>query len=171
MYNESNGRHSPSEYKNMTFSVAVSWLVGRDVEYQIFNNFKQLFDTIIKVFKQYKKNPSVELNAHNTNKYDNHFLRKDLLYYYDMKVENYYLMTGTTDESNKDSLRIKDLTSKDKDGIILEKRVKSSINLELLFFLEGIKFQTVDNWVKTNSSKMLLVNVGLEYLKLLNKSE
>ena len=165
MYNESNGRHSPSEYKNMTFSVAVSWLIGRDVEYQIFNNFKQLFDTIIKVFKQYKKYPSVELNAHNTNKYDNHFLRKDLLYYYDMKVENYYLMTGTTDESNKDSLRIKDLTSKDKEGIILEKRVKSSINLELIFFLEGIKFQTVDNWVKTNSSiKMLgdkMKNLGV----------
>ena len=29
MYNESNGRHSPSEYKNMTFSVAVSWLIGQ----------------------------------------------------------------------------------------------------------------------------------------------
>ena len=75
-----------------------------------------------------------------------------------MKVENYYLMTGTTDESNKDSLRIKDLTSKDKEGIILEKRVKSSINLELIFFLEGIKFQTVDNWVKTNSSIKMLGN-------------
>src|SRR5699024_6919974 len=43
-----------------------------------------------------------------------------------------------------------------KKGIILEKRIKSSINLEMIFFLEGIQFETVDNWVKTNSSISML---------------
>src|SRR5699024_1976489 len=102
--------------------------------------------------------------AHNTNKYDNHYMRKDLLYYYPfMKVENYWLQTATTDESNKNSLKIKDIKAEDKKGIILEKRIKSSINLEMIFFLEGIKFETEDNWVKTNSSISML---GKKLLRL-----
>ena len=89
-YNEEAGREFPSKYKNMTYSVAVSWIENGRVEYGIFSNFKEMFDTIIDVFKNVGKKPTIELNAHNTNKYDNHFLRKDLLYYYDhVKVENY----------------------------------------------------------------------------------
>src|SRR5699024_98127 len=156
-YNEKSGRDQPTDYKNMTYSVAVSWIEKGIVEYEIFPNFKEMFDLIIEVYKPLKKKPAIELNAHNTNKYDNHFLRKDLLYYYPfMKVENYFLTTATTDESNENSLKIKDLKKKDKKGIILEKRIKSKINLEMVIFLEGIKFETVDNWVKTNSSIYML---------------
>src|SRR5699024_1847224 len=129
-YNEKAGKDFPSEYKNMTFSVAVSWIEKGIVEYEIFPSFKEMFDIIIEVYGNKKKVPNIFINAHNTNKYDNHFLRKDLLYYYPfMKVENYFLQTATTEESNKNSLRIKDLKNKDKKGIILEKRIKSSINL------------------------------------------
>src|SRR5690606_6168755 len=67
------------------------------------------------------------------------------------------------DLGNKNALKIKDLTSEDKKGIILEKRIKSSINLEMIFFLEGIKFETEDNWVKTNSSISML---GKKLLRL-----
>lgn len=170
-YNETNGSDFPSQYKNMTFSVAVSWIQGGIVEYEIFPNFKKMFDIIIEVYGKMKKKPNIELNAHNTNKYDNHFLRKDFLYYYPhMKVENFYINTGTTEESNKNSLRIKDLKSKDKEGIILEKRIKSSINLEMTFYLYGIKFETVDNWVKTNSSIKML-GKKLERLKVVTEDE
>lgn len=163
-YNESEGRLFPSKYKNMTFSVAVSWIEKGEVEYEIFPNFKEMFDVIIEVYGTRKKKPTIILNAHNTNKYDNHFLRYDLLYFYPhMKVENYWLPTATTEESNKNSLKIKDLTDEDKKGIILEKRIKSSINLEMIFFLEGIKFETEDNWVKTNSSIGML---GKKLLRL-----
>ena len=156
-YNERNGKASPSEYKNMTYSVAVSWMNGRDVNYEIFPNFKDMFDIILDTFKDIKRPPKIYLNAHNTNKYDNHFLRYDLLHYYpEMKVENYHLMTATDERGNKNSLRLKDLKSKDKKAIILERRVKSSINLEMVFFIEGIQFETVDNWVKTNSSISML---------------
>lgn len=158
-YNEAQGKLFPSEYKNMTFSVGVSWVENGKVELEVFPNFKTMFDLIIEVYGGRKKKPRIILNAHNTNKYDNHFLRKDLLYFYPhMRVENYFLMTATTKESNKNSLRLKDLTSKDKKGIILEKRIKSSINLEMVFFLEGIQFETEDNWVKTNSSIKMLGN-------------
>src|SRR5699024_11142752 len=158
-YNEKAGRESPSQYKNMTFSVAVSWIEKGNVELEVFPNFKEMFDQIIEVYGNKKKIPMIKLNAHKTNKYDNHFLRKDLLYYYPhVNVENFWLQTATTEESNKDSLRIKDLKKKDKEGIILKKRIKSSINLEMLFYLEGIKFETEDNWVKTNSSISMLGN-------------
>ncbi|WNM55665.1 DNA polymerase [Staphylococcus phage S-CoN_Ph36] len=36
--------------------------------------------------------------------------------------------------------------------MILEKRVKSSINLDLLMFLNGFKFNIIDNFMKTNTS-------------------
>src|SRR5699024_8405414 len=73
-YNESEGKQFPSKYKNMTFSVAVSWIENGHVEYQIFPNFKELFDLIISVYGNMKQKPDIILNAHNTNKYDNHFL-------------------------------------------------------------------------------------------------
>lgn len=158
-YNEREGKNSPSAYKNMTFSVGVSWLKKGLVELEVFPNFKEMFDQIIEVYGNSKKVPSIILNAHNTNKYDNHYLRYDLLYFYPhMTVENYWLQTATTEDSNIDAFRIKDLKAADKKGIILEKRIKSSINLEMLFFLEGIKFETQDNWVKTNSSIKMLGN-------------
>lgn len=156
-YNEKAGKEYPSEYKNMTFSVAVSWIEQGNVEYQIFPNFKEMFNQILEAFKNVKNKPRIIVNAHNTNKYDNHFLRSDLLYYYPkMHVENYWLNTATTDESNVNALRIKDLEKNDRNGIILEKRIKSRINLELIFYLEGIKFETQDNWVKTNASIKML---------------
>lgn len=156
-FNEALGKKFPSDYKNMTFSVAVSWIEGGEVELEIFPSFKELFDLIIESYAGMTKKPVIELNAHNTNKYDNHFLRKDLLAFYPhMKVENYWLNTATTELSNQDSKRLKDLTNEDRQGIILEKRIKSSINLEMIIFLEGIQFITVDNWVKTNSSIAML---------------
>src|SRR5699024_8305921 len=99
------------------------------------------------------KPPRILLNAHNTNKYVNHFLRRDLLSYYPkMTVENYYLTTAATSKSNENSYKLKDLTKTGKEGVILEKRVKSKINLELVFFIDSIQFETVDNFVKTQSS-------------------
>lgn len=156
-YNEKEGKRFPSRHKNMTFAVGVSWIESGEVEYEIFPSFKEPFDLIIEAYAGMSKKPIIELNAHNTNKYDNHFLRKDLLYYYPhVKVKNYWLNTATTEASNENAIRLKDLKKQDKKGIILEKRIKSSINLEMIIFLEGIQFETVDNWVKTNSSIAML---------------
>src|SRR5699024_7381200 len=132
------------------------WLNQGQVNYEIFPNFKELFDVIINVFKNVKNKPNITLNAHNTNKYDNHFLRYDLMHYYNLPDENYYLNTATTEKSNENSLRLKDLNNKEKQGIILEKSIKSKIKLELIIYLKGIKFENVDNWVKKNSSKAML---------------
>lgn len=156
-YNEEKGRHTPTLYKNMTYSVAVSWMNEDEVELEVYPNFKEFFDDVIKVYSGKKQKPRIYLNAHNSNKYDNHNLQYDLLHYYPhMHVENFFLSTGTTEESNINSLKIKDLKTADKRGIILEKRIKSSINLEMVFFLYGIQFETEDNYMKTNSSVKML---------------
>lgn len=163
-YNEANGRKRPSEFKNMTYSVAISWMNGEEVEEEIFPSFKEPMDLIINQYRHQKKKPTINLNAHNTNKYDNHFFRKDLVYYYpQMKIENFWLATSN-EAGNIDTYKIKDLSTIQKvKGIILEKRIKSSINLELTFYLEGIKFYTTDNWVKSHSSIKML---GEKMLKL-----
>ena len=118
-YNEAKGKEKPSFYKNMTYSVAVSWLDGKEIELEVFPNFKQMMDIFIEVFGKSKKKPIIELIAHNNNKYDNHFFRKDLLYYYPhMEVENFWLSTSN-EKGNEEALKIKHLTVKQKKGIIL----------------------------------------------------
>ena len=156
-YNEAAGQITPTDYKNVPYSVAVSWIEAGEVEYEIFSNFKLVFDIIIDLFKDRKKKPLITMNAHNSNKYDNHYLRFDLKYYFpEIKVENFYIRIATTDKSNENSLRIKDLSKAEKEAIILEKRIKSRINLDMTFYLRGIKFETIDNWVKTNVSMKVL---------------
>ena len=156
-YNEEEGREFPSRFKNMTFAVGVSWLEGGTVKKIIIPDFKTLFDAIIEVYGKRKKTPTITLNAHNSNKYDNHFLRKDLIYYYPhMAVENYWLTTATTEETNVNAMKMKEVKAEHKKGLILEKRIKSSINLEMTIFLYGVKFQTEDNLMKTNSALAML---------------
>ena len=155
-YNEKRGQEHPSDYKNVTYSVAISWLDGKVVEQEIFPSFKEPFDIIKDVFSKQKKKPLIELIAHNNNKYDNHFFRKDLVFFYPhMTVENFWLSTSN-EKGNENSFQIKQLTKKQKQGIILEKRIKSSINLEMTFFFYGQKFITTDNWMKTNLSIAVL---------------
>ena len=48
--------------------------------------------------------------------------------------------------------------------------MKSKINLELIFYLNGIKFETQDNWVKTNSSIKML-GKKLKRLNLITDDE
>lgn len=150
-YNEDKGRKNPSEYKNCVYSVAISYYHKNKLYINIFPNFKEFFDLFDGLFTN-KKKPSIELVAHNTNKYDNHFLRHDLIYYYGLPFENQYLMNAS-DDGNVKAIKIRDLNKIVKDkGIILEKRVKSRNNLELTFFLFGLKFYTTDNWIKTHTS-------------------
>ena len=147
----------PTDYRNVTYSVAISWLENdsNEVHTVVFPNYKFFFDTVMQGFKNskgevYKKTPKIELIAHNNNKYDNHFKVVDLLYYYPfMKVENIHLKMAT-DKGNLLAKKIGDLKVADKQGLILEKRIKSSNNLELVFFLKGIQFNTTDNYMKTN---------------------
>lgn len=163
-YNEKEGRHEPSKYKNVTYSVAISYFDDWDLHVEIFPNFFELLEIVINTYNKWKTTPSIELIAHNNNKYDNHFLRNDILYYYTyVKIKNLFLKNAN-EQGNALSVKTKDLSWEEKQGLILEKRIKSSNNLELQFYLKGVHFYTVDNYMKTNVSidtlgkKLLRIN-------------
>lgn len=148
-FNEHKGFKNPSEFKNVVYSFAISYFDNNQLEYLIFKNSYDFFELVKNTWKKWKTNPKINLISHNGNKYDNHFIRHDLIYHYNMQIENIYLRNA--DESaNIESKKIKEI--KNKNYLILEKRVKSSNNLELIFFLENIRFDTIDNFVKTNMS-------------------
>lgn len=156
-YNEKAGRVHPSDYKNCVFSVALSFEADTNtIGYIIYNNFKELIDAILTAFKGYSSTPKIILNAHNANKYDNHYLRHDLIYYYGLDVVNLYLRNAEK-ECNEKSLKIKSISeAKKKAGIILEKRVKSKNNLSMVIYIDGVRIDTEDNFLKTNTSLRIL---------------
>lgn len=154
-YNEKAGKKMPSKYKNCMYSFALSYFIKDDLKCLLLKNFKEFIDTVTDTLP-YKKTPTFELIAHNCNKYDNHFLRKDLKYFFNIPHYNMYLKSAT-DEGNRTSIKLTEITEQEKqEGIILEKRIKSKNNLELHFFYKGITFITIDNWQKTNTSLKIL---------------
>lgn len=151
-YNESKGKIKPTYYKNGIYSLAIGYFIDDILYIVLFNTFKTFFDTIFNTLNKWKTNPRFSLIAHNNNKYDNHYLRDQLLDIYDLDFTNLFL-NNAIDEANIYSRKIENITDKQKkDGILLEKRIKSKNNLELVFFKENIQFQTIDNYMKTDTS-------------------
>ena len=160
-YNTAEGKIKPTKYKNVTYSLAVSWLDEHEIgdeQVAIFPNFKPFFDLVTESFSNpntktvYKRTPKIELIAHNNNKYDNHFLLDDLRFYYPtLKIDNLFLPMAT-ENGNVLTKKLKDIPVDDKQALVLEKRIKSRVNLEMIFFVNGIQFQTTDNYMKTNVS-------------------
>lgn len=162
-YNEAEGREKPSQYKNIVYAVGVGYEDSGTVKTVLFPNFKHFFDVIIDTYKKWKRLPRINLIAHNTNKYDNHFLRHDLIYFYNLPYKNLYLKNANH-ESNRRTLKKKDISRLEKEeGLILEKRIKSSNNLELNFYLNNIEFYVTDNLIKTNQS---IEKIGKKLLQL-----
>lgn len=141
-YNFKEGNVKPSLLKSVMYSFTIGFILDNETYYIIFNNFQHFFEWS----KSYlKKSKPYVLNAHNGNRYDNHFIRYELVKYYDCKVVNEYLKNAIENENTETFSILEDRN-------LLEKRVKSKNNLELKFNLDGIKFKTEDNWVKTNTS-------------------
>src|SRR5690625_4085248 len=170
-YNEDEGKIKPTKYKNVTYSVAISCFDNFDLYVYRFPNFYEFFETFFKTWGKWKTHPKVELIIHNGNKYDNHYMRHDIKYYYpEVTVKNMYLKNAT-DEGNLATVKTTKISKEEKQkGIILEKRIKSSINLEMVFFLKGIHFFTTDNFMKTNVSIAVLGH-KLKRLNLIKEEE
>lgn len=170
-YNEKEGKEKPSKYKNIIYSLCVGIPYKERTIELIFNNFKGFFDfllgEIIKNGKPITK-AKIELIAHNNNKYDNHFLLQDLIYYYP-GIERYNIFLNQSLE-NENTMKIKELTIKNKNCCTLEKRVKTSNNLELKFYLFNICFFTTDNRMKTNASIKVL-GEKLKNINILDDSQ
>lgn len=154
-YNKIEGRKKPTNYKNVVYSVAVGWNNNGTIDVEVFPSFYSFFTTLFKYAERKdtitKSRTSIEMIAHNCNKYDNHFLLHDIQHIYpNVKIENLFMKSANTNENTVNMKEAK--TDAKEDNIVLEKRVKSSINLDLIFFLEGFKFVVVDNFMKTTTS-------------------
>lgn len=163
-YNTDAGEIKPSNYKNVTYSFAIGFYVDDKLEIKVYPSFKNFINEVVGTYNKWKITPKIELIAHNNNKYDNHFLRHDLIYFYNLKIENLFLKNATK-EGNILTTKKTEVDKTKKQGLILEKRIKSSNNLELNFFLNGVEFYTTDNYMKTNTSIAVLgkklLNFGL----------
>lgn len=158
-FNISKGQQRPSLYKNVTYSVCVGWFVGNDFEYEVFPSFKAFFDKFFKLINENKKTITksrtrIDLIAHNTNKYDNMFLLHDLSYFYNIERMNLKDNQAIEDYINI-SLKESKKVGRETD-VALEKRVKSSNNLDLSFYLNGFYFNVTDNFLKTHTSIAVL---------------
>lgn len=154
-YNKIEGRTKPTKYKNVVYSVAIGWNNNGNIDVEVFPSFKAFFETFFKYAERKdtitKSRTSISMIAHNCNKYDNHFLLHDVKYMFnDLRVENLF-MKNALDNQNTVNMKEAKMDSKD-ENIVLEKRVKSSINLDLTLFLNGFKFVIIDNFMKTTTS-------------------
>lgn len=144
---------SPSDNKNMMYAFAVSFFYNNKEQWVNFPNTYYFLEFLFDAMSTNgvpSYNGAIELIAHNNNKYDNHFLIFDLKYHYDVVIENMYLKNAITNQNTKKLTQYN--TKSKRSGVILEKRVKSKNNVDFILFLNGLKFQFVDNVLKTNAS-------------------
>ena len=147
--NKKTGRINPSKYHSFTYSLAISFFLSSQTlpDYFICSSFEEMFSII---FEYGNKKSQYQLIFHNGNKYDNHFLITETVRDFpNVIIYNAYIRNAI---NNKSTMTKSNLDEFDKKGAILEKRVKTSNNVEAEIFLNGFNFVTVDNFVKTNTS-------------------
>ena len=154
-YNKIEGREKPTKYKNVTYSVAIGWNNAGTIEVEVFPSFAKFYEAFFQYAKRRdtitKSKTTINMIAHNCNKYDNHFLLHDTInHFHDIRIDNLFMNSAEFND-NTVSLKEAQIDSKE-ENIILEKRVKSSINLDLIMFLNGFKFNIIDNFMKTTTS-------------------
>lgn len=156
-YNKKEGRKKPTHYKNVTYSVAIGWNNNGVIDVEVFPSFKAFYNAFLEYAKRKdtitKSRTTIQMIAHNCNKYDNHFLLREMLLTFDnFEIENLY-MKHAEDKDGITSINKQQAKKQSKENnIVLEKRVKSSINLDLEFFLNGFHFNIIDNFMKTTTS-------------------
>ena len=158
-YNELEGYRKPSSFKNMIFSLAVSVFYEDTIYCNMYYNFYYF----LKLIK--KKDTEFKFYIHNGYKYDIHFLLWELKYYYKLPVYNLML-----DNENGECKSVSNNLSDFKHDVILQKRVKSKNNLDMIFTLNSNTYKFEDTYLKTNLSLRTLA-IKLNKLHLLDESE
>ena len=131
----------PSFFKSYVWSLAVSYYDDGMMYVCLFPNFKSFLDC----FKKSISSGTVYLIAHNGNKYDHHFLRRNLIDHYELIPYTGY--SANSIEHDYEHKRQKFQGRKH----LLEKRIKSKTMLELEFAInKKYRFYTMDSLPKTN---------------------
>lgn len=163
-YAEKLGRKQPSKYKNMEYSVAISYWYDDELIIEHYPTFKVFFENLL---ASVGKTKLVNLFIHNGNKYDNHYLLSYLRRYYpNLKYGSSYLRQAV---ENNNQITKKSLSGEN--SFILEKRVKSKTNLELDFMIDGVEFKTVDTYPKSGNRSLRDLGYTMSKLGIISKDE
>lgn len=144
-----------TEIKSRMYSFAIGYIdddkenTVRVIAFPNFFHFNEWFKGVFK----HKARKTIELVAHNNNKFDNHFLIQEMQLFYNAKTKNAYIRNALDHRLQEKQQDVK----KSGENVILETRVRSMTNVEFDAFLNGIHYKTIDNFPKTGSS---LRNLG-----------
>lgn len=164
-------KSKPTEQKSYTYSFACSFFLNDGTLcWDMFPCFRDFFEFLkANGLKKQTSAKKIRLIAHNAEKYDNHFLRWELVNYYHCKS---HLLDSKALNTIYIQKRPTTLQRRDSRNIMLESRVRASTRLELHFNLDNYVFETVDSYLKTGESLAQggykLLNHGLideKYLK------
>lgn len=169
--NKIEGAKHATKYHNHTYSLAIAWFEGDSTfpSVAVFNNFVDFFNKVKET--KIRKGLNFEMVFHNGDKYDNHFTIYELIHYFHFPIKTLY-NKECSNEYNEKAVRLSELSSEDKKGIVLESRIKSSNNVEVTSFIHGRKVTLIDSLKKMNTSikqlGTMLLNRGFideQYLK------
>ena len=122
--NKNEGKKHASKYHSYTYSLAIAYFDVEDFpKVAVFNNFVDFFNKVKD--RKIRKGLSFEMVFHNGEKFDNHFMLYELEHYFNCQVKTLF-NKSCNNEYNDDAVRLTELTREDKNGIILENRIKSS---------------------------------------------
>ena len=157
--NKSEGKKHASKYHSHTYSLAIAYFDNSDFpKVAVFNNFVDFFTKVKD--RKIRKGLSFEMVFHNGEKFDNHFMLYELEHYFNCQVKTLF-NKSCNNEYNDEAVRVSELTPEDKDGVILESRIKSSNSVSLTCYLHGRKIELVDSFKKMNTSIKVLGNMLL----------
>lgn len=164
-YNIKKGSEHPALFKNQVYSVAVSYYYGDgDINIEYYPTFKEFFEDMTASVGDTKL---VNLIAHNSNKYDNHYLLEFLRREYpNLRYGSSYLRQAVSKDN-----QITKKSMKKGENFILEKRVKSKTNLEIDFMIDGVEYKTIDTYPKSGNRSLANLGYGLKKLGVLTDDE
>ena len=169
--NKIEGAKHATKYHSHTYSLAIAWFYEGALfpSVAVFNNFIDFF-TKVKQAK-IRKGLAFDMIFHNGDKFDNHFMLYELHHYFNFPIRTLH-NKACNNEYNDEALRLSDLSSEDKQGIILESRIKSSNNVSVTSYVYGRKVTLIDSFKKMNVSikqlGIMMLNRGFieeQYLK------
>lgn len=145
----------PSDLKNEIYSIAVSYYYLEKEYFYYSNDFKEL----LSFFSDNSIKGNVTMFFHNGRKYDNHYLLRDLKYYYNVKTFN----TKTRQQNFHSDMDVTLTKLKTFNNTVLEQRVKTKNSVDLVFNLNGNIIKVVDTLPKIPIS---IEKIGVELLRL-----
>lgn len=159
--NKIEGAVHATKYHNHTYSLAIAWFEGDSAfpSVAVFNNFVDFFNKVKEA--KIRKGLAFDMIFHNGEKYDNHFMLYELYHYYNFSIRTLH-NKACNNEYNDEAVKTSELSSEDKQGIILESRIKSSNNVSVISYVNGRKVTLIDSFKKMNVS---IKQLGIMMLK------